>query len=258
MRKAVRRFRLGLCIVAVVVTGVPSQTGAIETEKTIVLTQTSSVLGRMTTYVSPTAVRVTTERGGTYLIAAAPHWKVVMFNPIDKMGLEMEYEQYLQHAPQFTYVSPSHKRPIEMWPKLRAGSDRYAGVECSKFVVPADPRSRTADQSAVVGYFLTLEKQSVPKQICLILDKLLFQPPLPGIPLKEYMPDTAKSGNSFLDLRGNYSILSTSKVKEENCPKDLFKYPVAFKKVPREIDVLSDSTRRKELDDMTKELKIGM
>jgi hypothetical protein len=230
---------------------------AAEKQKAIVLTQTSAALGRTITYVSSTAVRVNVERGGSYLVASAPRWKVVMFNPTDKLGFEMDYEQYLRHAPQFTYIEPSHRRPIDSWPKLRAGVDKYAGVECSKFVVPRDPRSRSAEKSEVVGYFLTLERQSVPKQICLILDKFFFQPPLPGIPLQEYLPDNTKAGYSFLDLRGNYSVLSTSLVREEDCSADLFRYPVSFKKVPREIDVISDSSRRKELEDLTKDMGVG-
>jgi hypothetical protein len=250
-------FRLTAVIVALIANGA-FPAGAAEGTKAWVLSQTSSVYGRMTTYVTANSLRVDLNSSESYLVATAPNWRVVLYSPADKVGFDMDFEQYLKHSLKNTFLSESKTRTSVLWPKVRAGTMTYANMQCSKFVLPMDPKAQVAEPSRIFGYFLILERPRVPKQACQILAKLFFQPPLPGIPMTENVwPDKSRKSNSFLDFRGNYSILSTTNVEEKTVQTVLFKYPVNFKKVTREVEVLAGSSRRKGLDEVFSELRVG-
>jgi hypothetical protein len=230
-----------------------------DAKSTYVLTQTNAVLGHVLTYVNADALRVDCMDNNAYLVAKAPDWRVVMFNPTMNAAVEMPYEKFLAHELSFSYVPSAGGGMNERWPKLRAGSMKVSGVEVSKFIIPANPRSRSLKESPnTLGYYLILEKKGFAIQPTKILAKLFYQPPLPGIPLGDRM-NKQKFGqsNSFLDFRGNYAILSTSEIKEKSIPSDFFKYPHGFKKVTREIEVISDNARRKQLEDLSKDMGVG-
>ncbi len=230
-----------------------------DSKTTYVLTQTNAVLGHVLTYVNRDAIRVHWSDNNAYLIAKAPDWRVVMFNPSMNTAMDMPYEKFLEHEISFSYAPSQGDGVNERWPKFRAGSIKVSGVDATKFMIPANPRARSLKESPnTLGYYLILERKEFPIQPTKILAKLFYQPTLPGIPLGDRMNKVnIGQSNSFLDFRGNYAILSTLEIKEKSIPSDFFKYPHGFKKVQREIDVISDNARRKQLEDLSKDMGVG-
>ncbi len=236
-----------------------SEAATKDSKTTYVLTQTNAVLGHVLTYVSRDAIRVDCNDNNAYLVAKAPDWRVVMFNPSMNAAMDMPYEKFLEHEIRFSYVPSEGGGVNERWPKFRAGSIKVSGLEATKYIIPANPRARSLKESPnTLGYYLILERKEFAIQPTKILAKLFYQPTLPGIPLGDRM-NKQKFGqsNSFLDFRGNYAILSTSEIKEKSIPSDFFKYPHGFKKVQREIDVISDNARRRQLEDLSKDMGVG-
>lgn len=226
--------------------------------KAYVLNQTSSVLGHVVTYITPSALRVDLKDNHSYLVARAPDWKVVLYGAEKKCAMEMSLTEYEKHDAQYSYL-PAMTTPNQQWPKLKTGLTSYANVEATRWIYPVNPRLKTANNSTpAFGYFLVLPKKEIPMEPTRILAKLFYQAALPGIPLNERVNETGKKqSNSFLDLRGDYSHLTTQQIREQMVPSDFFKYPEGYKKVKKEIDVLTDKSRLEEIEDMTKEMRVG-
>lgn len=229
--------------------------------KTYVLTQRGSVLGHVNTYVCSNAIRIELPDNRCYLVAAAPDWRVVLYNPDKKCAMDMSLEQFEKHEAQYSYLPQATEQTEGTWPKIKSGMIRYANIDAARFVLPTNPRLKVANPATPNhGYYIVLERKDIPREATRVMAKLFYQSKIPGLPLNEHISTdglNGKKSNSFLDLRGDYSHLSTQKVKEELVSSDFFKYPTGFKKVLKEIDVLTDQSRLQQIEDMTNEMGVG-
>lgn len=231
-----------------------------EPMKTYVLTQRSAVLGDVITYVSPNAIKAVFVSNHAYLIAKAPDWRVVIYSPGLKTAVDLNFQDYLNHAPQFSFMGQDGGSLDFHRPLFRNGTKQYAEHTCSMFVYPVNESTRVfTTETPIFAYFFALEKSDVPKEATQILEKLFFQPPVPGIPLFDKLikkPSSIKN-KQMLDFEGDYSILSTSKIVEQKTLPNFYEYPSGFKRVAREIEVIADKARTHELEEISRDMKLG-
>jgi hypothetical protein len=232
----------------------------------IVLTQSQSTAGSFKTTLTPHAIKMERLGSKIFLIAMAPTWRVVFYNPRNCRAIDLPLEQWLRHWECWTaFVQPFASNPktgvvIEDYdghrPEL-TGVVTYCGQKCSRYETlnmqaheTIDPRHRYA------GEIYVCPIKNIPKPELQIMQKMFQIPPLEGIPVfSDRRVNGSAAHEGAGDPRGLVSLfthqgrLSTSSFTRGRVADTDFSYPKNFKKVLKESDVMLDSFAQKEGDD---------
>jgi hypothetical protein len=211
-------------------------------EKALYLKQSAALVGAAESYLTSKAVRINFGNDQIYLVAKAPTWRVVMFNNITKKGLAMPYQQWISHHPTW-----NHGKDIDWIPAehlLKVASPVIDGRYCTDFVLAELlPNGHLVPKAGgACGHLLTAEVDGLASQACHILQRTLDLPQTAGVPLRFTLNRQSRrvEGMKFV-MGGDAHLVSTSTIKTVPLQPSLFTYPVNFKAVAIEYEVLYDS-----------------
>jgi hypothetical protein len=232
----------------------------------IFLTQSQSTAGSFKTTLTPHAIKMERLGSKVFLIAMAPTWRVVFYNPRNCRAIDLPLQQWLRHWECWTaFVQPFANNPkagvkIEDYdghsPEL-TGKVTYCGQNCSRYETlniqaheTIDPRHRYAAE------IYLCPNKNIPKPELQIMQKMFQIPPLEGIPVfsdrradRSAVYDGAGDPRGLIGFFAHQGRLSTSSFTRGHVADADFSYPKNFKKVLKESDVLLDSFAQKEGDD---------
>jgi hypothetical protein len=239
-----RTIILCVSLVLILVQGFgTSSSTAIAKEPTIhctILTSGGDIgLGGLKIYISGKALKVVELNGKGYLVASAPSWRVVQFNPNTNLGLTKTREEWMAHTPQYTIIAPPPDDPF-VWQQTRAQSIKVFGKDCIK---SRTHRHYKDSQNSNEHEYVFLPDPAVSEVACHILQKLVSTPSVKGIPIsfKSLGEDSHKSGGHLL--------FTTSKVEEGDVPEKFFSYPTGYKLAKSEPDLYSDAQRNRLIEE---------
>jgi hypothetical protein len=232
----------------------------------LVLKQSQSIAGTYKTMLSPDAIKMERAGSRTFLIARAPEWRVVFFNPANNNAIDVSLTDWIRREDCWSkFRSPAPRRDIEAFNRNveQHGLVVYCGKTCVRYGMldvingRVDPNHRYWEECYV------LPDTRYPKQELQILQKMLDLPAFDGIPLFSRMlsnPSASQSGagdsRGVIDLFVSKHQLSTKEIVKERIPSSAFKYPQNFHKVERECDVIMDSVAKGDGDDAASLLSV--
>jgi len=225
-----------------------------QNQKALVLEQTHSILGALTTIISPTALRIEMQSPrGAFLIAKSPDWRVVLFNKQDNLGMDMPFKSYLAHQARWSY---GHRSGDRMPPTEDIGQVNYLSRSCRKVGLLQVTANGTVDSNqrySHIVYYL-VDEPSVPLQALQILEKFMDAPFYKGVPV--YIDDEMHkvSDRSLLAVAMPLitTTLRTKKIRSAQFSRRSFEYPINFKKVSFEVEIRYDSKNRKDIEEFLK------
>jgi len=194
-------------------------------------------LGGLKIYLSNKAIKVLVLNGGGYLMACAPSWRVVQFNPNNNLGMTWSLREWMGHTPRYTYFVPD-KDDHFIWQQTRTEPIKVFGKDCIK----ARMHRHSKEGNWGEHEYIFLPHQPVSQVACSILQKLVNAPTIEGIPVSfRTLPAPPKAGE--------HQLFITSKIEEIDMPETFFAYPTGFKLAKHESDIVSDSTRNRLIEE---------
>jgi hypothetical protein len=189
-------------------------------------------LGGLKVYISGKALKVLVMNGKAYLVASAPGWRVVEYNPSNNLGMTMTLKEWMAHTPQFTFIAPPPDDPF-VWQQTRATPIKFLGKDCIK--ARTHRRYKNSTNSTDHDY-VYLPNPAVSEVACHILQRLVNAPSVNGIPI------------SFKTQVG-HPLFMTSRIEEGDVPEQFFSYPTGFKTAKSETEISSDGTRNRLIEE---------
>ncbi|MBU6455557.1 MAG: hypothetical protein KGS72_27545 [Cyanobacteria bacterium REEB67] len=223
---------------------------------TLVLEQRTETLGRVTTYVSEHGLKVLVRGSKCYLVAVAPSWKVMFCNDENKKALAMSYDQWLEHFPRFTYSA------ADEWDRCntivyKAEKLRRLGYIMRQCFFPAKNVNGHIERidAPQRGEYYVIEKSWPGEQPYRILQKAFSCPNLAAIPVDLINETHADRVEAFgRHFGGVEHWLATSRIVDQKLPSSFFAYGQGYTFCRREAEVLNDSKKRADVDDVVREL----
>lgn len=214
---------------------------AAASDKALLLKQSSTSIGASESYLTSQAIRININ-DKSYLIAKAPTWRVVLFNSLNKTGLQMSYQQWISHHPKW-----NHGKDVDWVPSehlLKVASPKIDGRQCTDYLL-ADllPNGRlVAKQAGISGHLLVTKVEAVAPQAIHVLQRTLDVPQTADLPLRLTLNGKERQveGMKFV-LGGDTHLLATKVIKAAEVDPTIFTYPKNFRAVDTEIAVLYDS-----------------
>jgi hypothetical protein len=207
----------------------------------------NEALGGLKIYVSNNALRVQLLSGKTYLVARAPDWHVVVFNPTNNRGMSMPLQKWLDHTPQVVYwpVPDQH----DHWVESSSSETTRLGNKCVKVTLyktkgPAQPRYKSKDNE-----YILLDNPTANLAACHIVQTFLGVPPHKGIPLSFTCMVRIRSIKNTLAFQ-RHDILKTTKIERGSAPTQFFSYPTGFKHAKREVEIISDGDKKEQYENI--------
>ncbi|HEY9681038.1 MAG TPA: hypothetical protein V6C86_05585 [Oculatellaceae cyanobacterium] len=237
-----------------------------------IVEQQHSLVGQVRTVIARDALRIDLLWSKTYLIAKAPDWRVVFYNPTNKSAMDMPLKEYLADDPnwqgsnRFRDLSGNKMKSVEA-PLNELGKIRYAENDCLKFGILKLVGNRVDPRDRYQVYFYTLPDASIRPEISQILYHFysIRNDSNRGIPVYSAPAHPTKSASLQHDIGFLANLTSsdmgprvtTSKISKGAFPSSYFDYPKTYKKVSYELDVLSDPNRQGAAEDMIREMRFG-
>lgn len=233
--------------------------GATEPKTVRVFSARTASVGLIKTFVSDSAVRIELGDEQTYLVAAAPTWKVVLFNAKTQKGLNMSYEQWLAHTTSWNYGSDDAF--LDQVPLLKVGPLKVQRLDCVRYALA----TRLADgkivpkRSGLPGEYVVYENGKVPVQAIRIIGRAFNLPLIDGLPVRLTLFEKPgeKAEVSALTRRIGGVTHYYEFTGYSECPfkQALFSYPGSFKSVRKEAEVFMDPGRTKQVEQLLDYMK---
>ncbi len=207
----------------------------------------NEILGGFKTYVTPKAVRVQSLSSKWYLITKAPDWHVTLYNPTNNQGMSMQLQRWLKHTPQFAYW-PVPKES-EQWHIYLSTRIQFLGHPCLKNLVFKTTTAAKHNYRSKNNDYILLDNQIASVESCHVVQVFAGVPLSERIPLCFSMPiheRDVKTSDKYL----SHYILKSIKIEDTSMPSDFFAYPTGFKNVKREVDVISDSQKQQNFENI--------
>ncbi|HEY9756408.1 MAG TPA: hypothetical protein V6C97_14675 [Oculatellaceae cyanobacterium] len=237
----------------------------------MIVEQQHNEIGQVRTVIAKDAVRIDLLWSKAYLIAKAPTWRVVLYNPANKLAMDMPLQTYLAESP--NWQGANRYRKLERGksnvetPTKKLGNIKYADRDCSKFGVVKIVGNKVDPEDRYKAYYYTFSDPSVRPEISQILYHffLIQTSSNQGIPVYSAPAHDVKAASVQHDIgflanltSGDLSShMTTSKFGSGSFPSSYFEYPKNYKKVSYELDVLSDPNRKGVAEDMLHDLRFG-
>lgn len=244
---------MAACFLAVFALGCGSALAKGEAGKTLCLTVKSNVVGDAVIYSRPDALRINIGSDYSYLVAKAPSWRVYLYNAKSKFGLEMSYEDWLKHHVSWTFFG-NDDWLIEQ-PLLKLCAIKYLGSDAVRYRFGQRlPDGRVVPKTAgSKGHFILADSTLCSPKASRIIERAFILPPQDGLPLQLYIYSQEaehKTEGYHRMIGGDSHWFSVTKITERSCPSSYFAAPTGFTPKKKEAEILFDSGRRKDAEDV--------
>jgi hypothetical protein len=219
------------------------------------MTQSCESYGHVTTYINDRALKIVIDGTSSYLVSAAPTWRVMFCNDNNKKAVSFSLTQWLKRIPQMTYAECDWDRyNLRL---VRTDETRRFGRAMRRFVcekseirLPIAPNG-----TAHGGNYIVLENSQAPLAACHIMEKALDCPAVSGVPV-ELVNHPAKGAVVAFSrsLGGDDHWFSTKSLEERAMPLSFFAYPTGYKIVVKEAEVVDDKKRQGQVKDIIEDL----
>jgi hypothetical protein len=212
-----------------------------------VVTGGNELLGGVEIYTCKNALRVQLQSGKTYLVARAPDWRVVIFNPTTKNGLSMPLKDWLRHTPQLAFFPVPDQN--EHWVQSSVGETILLGRKCVKAILNKTTGSAKPNYKSKDNEYILLYTPTASVTACHIVQNFLGVPSSNGIPLSFKCSIRTRDTKDKKAFQDHY-FLKTTKIEDSSKPDDFYSYPTGFKNVKREIDVINDNDKKQQYENI--------
>jgi hypothetical protein len=219
------------------------------------LVQTHFGLGPLEAFYTTDAVKlIFKNNGGLFFVARAPSWKVMIFRPAAHVAYEVTQKNFLKYG--FRWMQ-FYGVPLRGYRRVALQNGRH-----EKIIEYVGPSSGYAEKFTYWG--LTPDGLKVPDEACQLTARAFHVPFMHDIPFKQVgnerghedlhsankvawalTADVRKAGGTTLVRR-----LDTSKYTTVKLPKSEFDYPVGYKMVKTELQVLMTSGSSEVIEDL--------
>lgn len=207
------------------------------------LTQRSTQMGDLYTYVSPNGLKWTVPKVGANIATQGPSWNVAMYNDKTKAFYTTTFQQWQQT------IQRKDQRSLEMRqrPWTKAGSDNIAGLKATKFVMQnSAPVAGQRNLNAVAkAECWVADDITVPASVADMLSNTY------GMPKTKYFP--LKISYTGTDGRTGVA-LETFRAEARAMPANMFAAPQGYKLVASQAEVFMDDETQQMMNDMASEM----
>ena len=232
--------RSGLVVSAIFV---GSAAAATAQEQGWALTQRSTQMGDLYTYVSPNGLKWTVPKIGANIATQGPSWNVSMYNDKTKSYCNTTFQQWQQT------IARKDQRSIEMRqrPWSKAGGGTIAGLKATKYVMQnATPTAGKRSLSAVSSAECWVADDiTVPAAVADMLANTYGMPKTKYFPLK--ITYTGPDGRPGI-------ALDTYRAEARAMPAGAFSSPQGYKLVASQAEVFMDDETQQMMNDMASEM----
>lgn len=217
---------------------------AIAQEKGWVLTQRSTQMGDLYTYVSTSGLKWTVPKLGANIATQGPSWSVTMYNDKTKSYYTTTFQEWQNQ------IQRKDARAIEMKsnPWVKSGSGTVAGLRASKYVMqnkaPAAGGRRNLNAVAAAECWVA-DEITVPPSVSDMLSNTYGMPKTKFFPLR--ITYTASDGRPAV-------ALDTYRSEARAIPQNYFASPAGYKLVSSQAEVFMDDETQQMMNDMAAEM----
>jgi hypothetical protein len=233
-------MRSGLAVLAVFSLSAQS---ADAQEQGWALTQRSTQMGDLYTYVSPNGLKWTVPKIGANIATQGPNWNVAMYNDKTRSYYTTTFQQWQQT------ITRKDQRSLEMRqrPWSKAGSGSVAGLKATKYVMQnSTPVAGRRNLNAVAAAECWVADDiTVPAAVADMLANTY------GMPKTKYFPLRI----SYTGTDGKAGIaLDTYRAETRAIPATAFGSPQGYKLVASQAEVFMDDETQQMMNDMASEM----
>ncbi len=213
-------------------------------QKGWVLTQRSTTMGDLYTYVSPQGLKWTVPKLGANIATMGPNWMVNMYNEKTKAYYTTNFTEWQRDLAK----RDGRSQAMRANPWVKAGAGNVAGLKATKYVMQ--------NKSPVTGGGKTLNSVSnaecwvaddieVPAQVADMLSNTY------GMPKTKYFPLKI----AYRDSNGRaVTALDTYRSESRPIAQNYFACPSGFKLVSSKAEVFMDEETQQMMSDMANEM----
>lgn len=208
------------------------------------LTQKSTAMGDLYTYVSPSGLRWTVPKLGANISTMGPSWAVTMYNDKTKLYYSTTFQEWQQQ------MARRDSRTMEMKtrPWQAAGSGTVAGLRAAKYTIsgvaaPAAGKRNLNSVSSAECWVAT--DIQVPPSVSDMLSNTYGMPKTKYFPLR--ISYTSSDGRIV-------TALDTFKGESRQIPGNYFGLPGGYKLASSQAEVFMDDETQRMMNDMASEM----
>ncbi|MBX3072626.1 hypothetical protein KF913_01840 [Candidatus Obscuribacterales bacterium] len=207
------------------------------------LTQRSTQMGDLYTYVSPNGLKWTVPKIGANIATQGPGWNVSMYNDKTKSYYTTTFQQWQQT------IMRKDQRSLEMRqrPWSKAGSGNVAGLKATKYIMQnsAPVAGRRSLNAVAAAECWVADDITVPAAVADMLANTY------GMPKTKYFPLRI----SYTGTDGKPGIaLDTYRAEARAMPANAFAFPQGYKLVASQAEVFMDDETQQMMNDMASEM----
>lgn len=223
-------------------------------KQTFKITQSSYFVGRTDAYLSKSAIRINLGTAKVFLVAAAPNWRVTLFNEEHKTGLSFSYAEWLSRHPAWSN-SLDHDW-IPRAPLLASGTGKAFGMPTRTYSFAKRQNggltARFKGQKASITY---ADNKLVAEEACHILQRTLGVQQMEGIPLElTFFSAERKVEGMSRALGGMQKMVRTLAFVPSN-DKISYASPKQFKVASSEAELMNTDERDEVVKDFVENLR---
>jgi len=239
-KKAIRSCLafLSLCLVQSAADGASAQ------EQGWALTQRSTQMGDLYTYVAPNGLKWTVPKLGANISTMGPSWSVTMYNDKTKSYYTTSFQEWQKQ------IARRDQRALEMKsnPWVKAGGGTIAGLKATKFVMqnskPVAGARRNLNSVAAAECWVA-DDITVPASVSDMLSNTYGMPKTKYFPLRiTYTGSDGRPGTA----------LDTYRSEARQIPQTYFASPAGYKLVASQAEVFMDDETQQMMNDMASEM----
>ncbi len=211
-------------------------------EKGWILTQRSTSMGDLYTYVSPSGLKWTVPKVGANIVTMAPSWNVTMFNDKTKSFFTTTFAEWKRQ------ITKNDQRALEMRsnPWSKGGAGAVAGLKATQYVMRVEPGKGAGKLRSVrEAECWVADEITVPDAVASMLSDTYGMPKTKFFPLRlTYKTADGKSGVGLDTYRSQSSAM----------PPNYFAAPQGYTAVKSQAEVFMDDETKQMFNDMASEM----
>lgn len=233
-KKIVRLWLLALSVVSACIPAGLAESSASK-EVALRLEQYGEVIGGRTITVSKGGVKIVSTKGGLTIISRAPAWNVLLCNSKARLYWEMPRSQFTGDPNARLYANDQKGMLKAKW--RMTGTDRVMKRDTIMYSMEPPPPGKR--EGVIGGNYWVDSTAVVSNEGYEVLGKVLFLPPIVGVPLRLRWRD-------FDD--GNIDALETGRLETIMVSDADYSCPKGFKKAKSREEVFVDPTSQATFD----------
>ncbi len=195
-----------------------------------VLSQHGDIIGDRRLFLTTSAIRIDSLKGGYSIVSQAPNWAVTIWNRRSSKFIQMPFDSFKGETMSKLYSADKRGLSLGKWTKISSSS--FCGYPTSTFTMQPTQESLLKGNRIAKAQYCLLSDFILPQKALNLL-RLIYQLPLlNGIPVSL----------TFFDLEDNYTVrpVVSSKIEKTTVADDVFTLPAGLTRTKDQMQVFVD------------------